>query len=643
MAWPTVLEYNEAIQHPSHCFQDADLRLGQVATNAMGWPMPCTGNFAAVYRLAGPNQRTWAVKCFTREVANLQQRYQAISDHLRQARQQPGLPFMVDFDYLVQGIRCAGRWYPVLKMSWVEGFSLNGFVKDYIDKGRMLTALAQVWLALARDLRTARMAHGDLQHGNVILVPKEGAVSLKLIDYDGMFVPALSGSKSGELGHPNYQHSGRGDDPFHAEVDRFAHLVIYTALRSLAVGGRSLWERYDNGDNLLFREEDFKAPGGSAVFRELWKLQDPSARALVGHLLLACEGPPRDVPLLADLVGNGQGPTLSPDQQTRVSKMLQAPTAQGPEIVWGPPFSTPAPASGGTSVPATLPARSDAWWALLLEELRAPGHPPVQQPREQAAELLLPPEDVLFEPDDVFEFAEMIVPIARGVTIQLTYIPSGAFLRGSPPTEAGREIDEGLLHEVTLQTGYYLGASPVTQAQWQAVMGTNPSKFNGAHYPVETVSWDDCQEFCRELSSRTGKRFRLPTEAQWEYACRAGTTTAFSFGRTISTAQANYNGNHTYGRGRKGVFREQTTPVSMFPANAWGLYDMHGNVREWCADYYGAYTTDENYDRAEGGARVVRGGSWWDGPRRCRSAYRNGQVPSGRNEKTGCRVLLWMD
>src|SRR5439155_15880605 len=143
------------------------------------------------------------------------------------------------------------------------------------------------WLRLSRDLVAARMAHGDLQHGNVILVPgkKAGSVAPRLIDYDGMFVPALAGSRANELGHPNFQHPRRRDDPFHQDVDRFSHLVVYVAVRCLAAGGRGLWDRYDNGDNLLFREQDFAEPGRSPLFQELWQLDDPDVKALVGHLL----------------------------------------------------------------------------------------------------------------------------------------------------------------------------------------------------------------------------------------------------------------------------------------------------------------------------------------------------------------------
>ncbi|MFO0926474.1 MAG: formylglycine-generating enzyme family protein [Gemmataceae bacterium] len=186
----------------------------------------------------------------------------------------------------------------------------------------------------------------------------------------------------------------------------------------------------------------------------------------------------------------------------------------------------------------------------------------------------------------------------------------------------------------------------MTQAQWRTVMGDNPSKFKGDNLPVENVSWDDCQVFCRKLGEKTGKRFRLPTEAEWEYACRAGTTTPFHFGATISTDQANYDGTSTFGGGTKGAFRAKTMPVGSFPANAWGLYDMHGNVDEWCQNRYGAYREEDlNNPKmdSDGAARVLRGGSWNGIPGDCRAAYRFWDNPGYRDAVLGCRVLLCVD
>src|ERR1039457_4264129 len=164
--------------------------------------------------------------------------------------------------------------------------------------------------------------------------------------------------------------------------------------------------------------------------------------------------------------------------------------------------------------------------------------------------------------------------------MKFVWIPPGNFMMGSPKEEKER-IDNETQHKVTLTKGFYMGVHLVTQEQWQSVMNNNPSHFKGEkNLPVEQLSWEDCQEFIKKLRDKDKKAYRLPSEAEWEYACRAGTKTPFWFGKTISTDQANYKG--SYGNGKKGVDRQKTTPVGSFPANAWGLCDTHGNLWEWC-------------------------------------------------------------
>src|SRR5258708_10145871 len=263
MPWPLSQDYNEAIQDMASSFGEADLKQGEAATNALGIPMPRSGNFADVYEVTTPKGK-WAVKCFTRQIPGIRERYKEISAYLKQTP----LPFMVDFSYLEQGIRVRGDWYPVLKMQWVEGFNLNQFVKDNADKPALLDILCQIWVKLAAKLADAEMAHCDLQHGNVLLVPgsKAGSLAVKLVDYDGMCVPALTMLKTIEVGHPNFQHPQRAKDGIYSlDVDRFSHLVIYTAARALQTGGKSLWEKYDNGDNLLFKASDFEKPQKSPL------------------------------------------------------------------------------------------------------------------------------------------------------------------------------------------------------------------------------------------------------------------------------------------------------------------------------------------------------------------------------------------
>jgi formylglycine-generating enzyme required for sulfatase activity len=234
----------------------------------------------------------------------------------------------------------------------------------------------------------------------------------------------------------------------------------------------------------------------------------------------------------------------------------------------------------------------------------------------------------------------------NSIGMKFVWIPPGSFVMGSPKEEKLRGNDE-TQHKVTLTKGFYMGMYTVTQEEWKEIMGKNPSFFKGEkNLPVETVSWEECQEFIKKLRDKDKKPYRLPTEAEWEYACRAGTKTPFHFGETISTDQANYNGDYTYGDGKKGKNREKTTPVGSFPANAWGLHDMHGNVWQWCQDNYGVYLQKDVVDpqgAEKDDTRVLRGGSWLDFPVNCRSASRSWDVFGYRGLSYGFRLCFCLD
>ena len=224
------------------------------------------------------------------------------------------------------------------------------------------------------------------------------------------------------------------------------------------------------------------------------------------------------------------------------------------------------------------------------------------------------------------------------------WIEPGTFLMGSPETELERDNDE-TQHVVTLTQGYWLADSACTQALWLAVMGENPSHFTeNPNNPVEQVSWKDVQGFIEKLNGFVqGLNARLPTEAEWEYACRAGTTTPFAFGDTITPEQVNYDGNYPYADGAKGLYREQTVPVKSLPPNPWGLYEMHGNVWEWCEDWFGDYAAEPQTDPhgpETGAYRVLRGGSWYNFGRYVRSANRGRYEPDYGSFNFGFRLAL---
>ena len=239
--------------------------------------------------------------------------------------------------------------------------------------------------------------------------------------------------------------------------------------------------------------------------------------------------------------------------------------------------------------------------------------------------------------------------LGNGITLEMVAIPGGTFLMGTEDEEIERLVKkfnweefrtERPQHQVTVPP-FFMGKYPITQAQWKAIaatakididLETNPSNFKGDKLPVEGVNWYQATEFCKRLSRERKQEYRLPSEAEWEYACRAGTTTPFYFGETITGKLANYRASETYAEEAKGEYRQQTTPVGQFPPNAFGLYDMHGNVWEWCAD-----TWHDNYDGAPTDGSVwtekgndkrspLRGGSWYDNPVNCRSAWRFGLI-----------------
>ncbi|MEA5421292.1 SUMF1/EgtB/PvdO family nonheme iron enzyme [Spirulina sp. CCNP1310] len=260
---------------------------------------------------------------------------------------------------------------------------------------------------------------------------------------------------------------------------------------------------------------------------------------------------------------------------------------------------------------------------------------------------------------------------AEGLNLEMVRIPAGEFMMGAPKNETERSNDEGPQHRVIVPE-FFMGRTAITQAQWQIVaqlpqvtqfLNPDPSRFKGENNPVETVSWEDCIKFCLRLSQATGKFYRLPSEAEWEYACRAGTTTPFHFGPTLSPQVANYDGNHTYGKGKKGEYRQKTIPVgSLNVPNTWGLHDMHGNVWEWCLDdWHGSYQdaptdgrawidndnhSQTNKEWLKGllnnksiSSKLLRGGSWGSYPKNCRFAFRSLSTRVLKYNYIGFRVV----
>lgn len=326
------------------------------------------------------------------------------------------------------------------------------------------------------------------------------------------------------------------------------------------------------------------------------------------------------------------------------------------------------PSSFGDAAPGSLTSVRAS--APLPADWEAPPPPPDPRTEVRAApvapSLLLPTRQVEFPVITLTEngreatretgsAAVFDEDLGGGVILEMVGIPGGSFRMGTSETVAGKESKESPAHEVIVRP-FFIGRTPVTQAQWRAVaslpqiraaLDPDPSYFKGADRPVEKVSWGDCHEFCARLSRATGRTYRLPTEAEWEFACRAGTATPFHFGPTITTDVANYDGSFPYGAAPKSTYRKETTSAgSVNAANAFGLHDMHGNVWEWCEDvwhetYAGAPVDGSAWSTGGDAAqRVLRGGSWYGRADYCRSAARIGLAADGRNGRGGFRVAM---
>jgi WD40 repeat protein len=359
--WPTSADYQDAIQNPALNLADPELCAATPACNQLGLPVACSGNYADVYHLVSANGGpSWAVKCFTRRVVGLRERYQAISAHLSQAK----LPFTVAFQYLPGGIRIHGEWFPILKMDWVEGQTLQEFIQRHHSDRGYIARLLNIWLKVEPRLRSAQTAHGDLQHGNVLLVPgkTKGTLSLRLIDYDGLWTPALAATPSGEAGHAAYQHPRRAPNPqnahpgvYSSDIDRFPHLVIAAALTCLThPDGPRFWQTYHNGDNLLFAARDFAVPTESRLLRELWDSGDDELQAWAGLIATAASYPLEATPLLEKRLVDGRLQSLSPQEASTAREILGA--------------AAPKAAKKGAAPDAEA---RDEWWndpALLEQE-----------------------------------------------------------------------------------------------------------------------------------------------------------------------------------------------------------------------------------------------------------------------------------
>ncbi len=298
--WPAAQDYNEAVQCASHSFADFDLRYGTPELDALGLPKAASGSFASVYRIKC-HRLDYAVRCFLHPVKDQEYRYQEISKYICC----DDLSYTVDLEYLAEGIRIGSRSFPVLKMEWVEGIPFDSYIEQKLRRAESLRPILESFRLMTRALYDAGVAHGDLQHGNIIVRNDE----LVLVDYDGMFVPELSGSTSHELGHPAYQLPNRSKDHFGPFLDNFSAMVIDTSIFALMLDPE-LWRKSGAGDDcLLFRRRDFLNPATSTVFSLLSTHKERKIRERANHLASFLSLDPAEVPAL-----NADGTFLPPQR-----------------------------------------------------------------------------------------------------------------------------------------------------------------------------------------------------------------------------------------------------------------------------------------------------------------------------------------
>ncbi len=705
-----ISDYTSAISHPKDCFLDKELQAGQSAIELMGQPQPITGRFAGVFKIKS-NGKLYAVKCFLILPTDQAERYEAIHNHLRRVK----LSYFREFDFQQSGITVNGSPYPIVKMDWLSGDTLGTWFDNHLAESSQLQNCAGQFLTMIRALRRHDIAHGDLQHGNIMVVNNE----LRLIDFDGMFVPALVGRSAAEVGMSQYQHPSREKAHFGPYLDNVSGWVIYLALLGQSADP-DLRRRLFGPNNrqlecLIFQKEDLQHPGDSNAFAELKKSSHRDVRHLAAEFcrLLASKQPIETFPSIDEILRGERAKywwieqlPYAPPRSAPVPRPIPiapepSPTAPDPVKPRGPDRTErsspprnryPIPWRGPPPVAPTPVARFITWFQNLTP----------QRNRFAFAALLTLSgllgcfAALMFRPSDPVDIVVTVEasptalqpatavtaivvaptpsapPVPPSPTAIPVYVPpllamvsigGGTFAMGSPETEAQRQFDEGPQHLVTIEP-FLMSATEVTQAEYAEVMGVNPSTlFNCDDCPVETVSWEDAVDFCNRLSVREkltpcyserdgitscnwkANGYRLPTEAEWEYACRAKTTSPFHHGDTLGDGQAQFNSAHPYGAGAKvGSGSSGPVPVKTYKANAWGLFGMHGNVWEWCWDYY-----DDRYPSADhisapagpdtGAERILRGGSWAANGQSCRSANREKKWQGFGERDWGFRVV----
>jgi formylglycine-generating enzyme required for sulfatase activity/tRNA A-37 threonylcarbamoyl transferase component Bud32 len=531
-----------------------------------------------------------------------------------------------------------------IAMEYVEGTDLGRLVKQ---RGPLPATLACAYIRQAalglQHAHEQGLVHRDIKPTNLVVTHKGGVDVVKILDFGlARFVRESSEDTAltpadAWIGTPDYlapeqaRNSRRAD--IRADIFSLGCSLFYLLTGQPAFPGSNRTEKLAallSGDVTPVRSVQPHLSADLAAVLERMLARDPAARYRTPAEVANALAPFTDA---SASVNGSAGPLTPVDERGGSTPAVVSDTAV-------PPLPSTAPLVRHRQHKGPLLALAALVLLLVLPLLalwltRFPGSPtPAGPPGTEQV-------------------------VTNSIGMKLALIPAGRFLLGSPENEAERGIDEGPQQEVAIPHSFRLGVYEVTQGEYREVMGSNPSQFCPAgrgkdrvagqdtdRLPVDSVTWDEAEDFCRRLTVRpteqaAGRRYRLPTEVEWEYACRAGTTTPFGLGAALSATQANFNGKRPYGGAPEGVMRDYTVAVGSFPANPWGLYDMHGNVWEWCADHYLPYA-DRNLPGppppAANASRVLRGGSWFFGGADCRSAKRTFRDPDNRSPYNGFRV-----
>ncbi len=525
---------------------------------------------------------------------------------------------------------------PWIMFEFVDGVTLAEWVRALDGKPPaerltlVLKALGQICDGVAFLHAKAKVVHGDLKPANVLVCSTTGAFRITDLGIGAVAQEANDGLTRG----------GRRPTSIHG-----AHTPIYSSPEQRKVG------------HTLDPRDDVHALGVIGYQMLTGKL-DASPGTNAGKVLRKAGAPDE----LAEQLVNSASDDVDdrPKSGRELRDALKA--MENPAKL----VSVPPPAGFAPRPPATYPTRGEVGVAGVSPSVAEADKPTPTSPLVGEVGTRSVPGGGAVVPLVPLIGAEpkLVVPAAKpvrkagdpyslelpgGVKMAFAWCPPGTFQMGSPSTEKDRSSDEQQ-HEVRLTKGFYAGVHPVTQAEWKAVMNTDPSSFKGANLPVEQVSWDDAQAFCKKILELTGQAVRLPTEAEWEYACRGGTTTPFYWGTELNGTQANIDGNHPYGTTTKGPYLQKTSPVGSYAKkfpHPWGLADVIGNVWEWCEDWYdaGFYARSPKDDPictdSEQKYRMLRGGGWhYRRANFCRAAYRIRIEPTLRNGSIGFRLLL---